>query len=303
MLDITVGIMSYNRSEYLREAVLSVLAQTRRPKSIVIYDNGSDKCVFESVEELLGGEVQWMGVDVNHPFIWNFNRVMFGNTSKYVMMLHDDDRLCPNFLEAQIGFLESDNSLVAVSCNGYFIDGEGNRNGRTLVPVVANAPVELYRCSGQVALKYASNSCIPLSPTIYRRQLASAVKFREEFGKVCDAVYFCDMAEIGSIAYQTMPLYESRLHSGQDSSYFPYDLMNQLEQFFLSRKCITAAESEKLHNLLLAQHTTRNLKQIFQCLKMGNFLRVKFLLIDDKFRLIEAIKIVGFWIYKWISRK
>ena len=99
MLDITVGIMSYNRSEYLREAVLSVLAQTRRPKSIVIYDNGSDKCVFESVEELLGGEVQWMGVDVNHPFIWNFNRVMFGNTSKYVMMLHDDDRLCPNFLE------------------------------------------------------------------------------------------------------------------------------------------------------------------------------------------------------------
>lgn len=303
MLDITVGIMSYNRSEYLREAVSSVLAQTRRPKSIVIYDNGSNKCVFESVEELLGDEVQWMGVDVNHPFVWNFNRVMFGNASKYVMMLHDDDRLCPNFLEAQIGLLESDNSLVAVSCNGYFIDGAGNRNGRTLVPVVGNSPVELYKSSGQVALKYASNSCIPLSPTIYRRQRASAVKFREDFGKVCDAVYFCDMAEIGSIAYQTMPLYESRLHSGQDSSYFPYDLMNQLEQFFLSRKCITDEESENLHKLLLAQHTARNLKQIFQCVKNGNFSRAAFLMTDDRFRYIDAIKILSFWIYKGVSRQ
>lgn len=303
MLDITVGIMSYNRSAYLREALRSVLAQTRRPKSIVLYDNGSDKRIFESVEEFLGKEVQWVGADVNHPFIWNFNRALLDSESTYVMMLHDDDRLCPNFLEAQIGLLESDASLAAVSCNGYFIDEAGNRNGETLVPVVGNAPVELYRCSGQVALKYASNSCIPLSPTIYRRKIARAVKFREEFGKVCDAVYFCDLAEIGSIAYQTKPLYESRLHSGQDSSYFPYDLMNQLEQFFLSRKCMTDEENANLQSLLLKQHTTRNLKQAFQSVKNGDFFLVTSLLTDDKFRFSDAVKIVGSWIYKCIFRK
>lgn len=303
MLDVTVCIMSYNRSAYLREAVRSVLAQTRRPKSIVIYDNASDKRVFESIEEFLGDELQWVGAEVNHPFIWNFNRAMTNSESKYVMMLHDDDRLCPNFLEAQIGLLESDASLVAVSCNGYFIDEAGKKNGETLVPVVGNTPVELYRCSGQVAFKYASNSCIPLSPTIYRRQIASSVKFREEFGKVCDAVYFCDLAEIGTIAYQTRPLYESRLHTGQDSSYFPYDLMNQLEQFFLSRKCITDEENAKMQSLLLKQHTTRNLKQAFHSVKNGNFLRAVSLFTDDKFRFTDAAKIVAVWIYKYIFRK
>lgn len=303
MLDITVGIMSYNRSEYLREAVRSVLAQTRSPKRIVIYDNGSDRSVYESVKEYLGGTVQWIGTDTNHPFIWNYNRAMFDGETKYVMMLHDDDRLCPNFLAVQIGLLESDNSFVAVSCNGYFIDGAGNKNGRTLAPVVGNVPVELYRCSGQVALKYASNSCIPLSPTIYLRKPAQIVKFREEFGKVCDAVYFCDLAEIGSIAYQTTPQYESRLHSGQDSSHFPYDLMNQLENFLLSRSCETDKERDVLQKLLLVQHTTRNLKQMFHAVKNGKLSRIVSLMVDKKFRFTSAIKIIVFWIYKRAGRK
>jgi len=67
----------------------------------------------------------------------------------------------------------------------------------------------------RVALKYASNSCIPFSPTIYRFDVASKVKLKEDFEKVVDAVFFCDLAEYGLIAYQTNPLYECRLHAGQ----------------------------------------------------------------------------------------
>jgi glycosyltransferase involved in cell wall biosynthesis len=295
--------MSYNRSEYLREAVQSVLAQTIRPESIVIYDNGSDKGVFESVEEFLCSEVKWLGTDANHSFLWNFNRAMLNGDSRYVMMLHDDDRLCPNFLEEQIALLESDNKFLAVSCNGYYIDAAGARNGDTLALVPDNAQVELYEYSGQIALKYASNSCIPFSPTIYRRQLASVVKFREEFAKVLDAVYFCDIADIGSIAYQTKPLYECRAHSGQDSNYFPYDLMNQLENFFWSRKCLTDVENAHLQSLLLTQHTTRNIKQFVQAVKNMDLSLAQSLLLDERFITTAAIRVAGTYGWKHIIQK
>lgn len=303
MLDVTVCILSYSRPAFLRELLYSVLSQTIQPKKIVIYDNGSDASVFESIKEFIEKGVQWVGADVNHPFIWNFNRAMLDSETRYTVLLHDDDRLCPDFLETQIRLLDADTSLVAVSCNGYLINDAGHRTGGTLTPDVGAVTADIYTCSGQVALKYASNSCIPFSPAVYRSEIARSVKFREEFGKVCDAVYFCDLAEIGSIGYQTTPLYECRVHSGQDSSYFPYDLMNQLEDFYWSRSCVNDAERAKLHNRLLKQHTVRNLKQCFQSIKNGDFSLAVSLLVDYKFRFIDAVKVIGTWGLKNVFKK
>lgn len=303
MLDVTVCILSYNRAAYLRESVRSVLSQTKPPRNIVIYDNGSNSEVFESVKEFLEMGVQWVGAEVNHPFIWNFTRAMLGSKTQYTMLLHDDDRLFPNFLETQIGLLEADASLVAVSCNGYFIGEASKKFGETISPIAGVEPIEYCTCSGQVALKYAGNSCIPFSPAVYRTQAAHSIKFREGFDKVCDAVYFCDLADMGTIAYQTSPLYECRVHAGQDSSHFPYALMNQLEEFYESRKCANDAERAKLHRLLVNQHTARNLKQFSQAVKMGDVSLAVSLLKDDKFKLVDAAKLIGVWCLKSIFRK
>ncbi|MFA6013858.1 MAG: glycosyltransferase family A protein [Gallionellaceae bacterium] len=303
MLDITVGILSYNRGAYLREAVLSVLAQTKQAQRIVIYDNGSDANVFEAVQDLLGEGVQWAGAEFNQPFIWNFTRAMRDGESRYVMMLHDDDRLRPDFLETQIALLDSDPSLIAVSSNGYYIDHQGRKNGETLASTASMVAVEFYTCSGQVAMKYAKNSCIPLSPAIYRRAMVAQIPFREEFGKVLDAVYFCDLADQGAVAYQTMPLYECRRHDGQDSNYFPYDLMNQLEVFYASRKCANEQELARLNGLLLKQHAARNLKQIVQAAQQRNWSRALNLFQDEKFRLLDAVNVLVAWGSKSIFRK
>ncbi len=301
MLDITVCILSYNRPNYLREALCSVLSQTQQPQNIIIYDNGSDEYVFEEVKEFIGGGVQWKGAEHNHPVIWNFNRALRECETKYIMMLHDDDRLCPDFVELQLKFLEADDNLAAISCNGFLIDEAGNRKNVTLAPT-SELPIELYTCSGQVALKYASNSCLPMSPMVYRTQVVCLVEFKEEFAKVCDAVLFCDLADVGIIAYQTTPLYECRVHSGQDSSYFAYNLMNQLEDFFWSRRCVTDVEQAKLHSLLIRQHTARNIKQLYQSVKNRDFSLSILLLKDDKFRIIDVFILISTWVFKNIFK-
>ncbi len=297
MLDITVCIMSYNRPKFLREALSSVLAQDLRSKKIIIYDNGSDECVYEEIKEFIGLKVQWRGAEFNHSGIWNFNRALRECETKYIMMFHDDDRLCPDFIETQVKFLEANDNFVAISCNGFLINESGESKNATLAPLKLSE-IEVFSCSGQVALKYAGNSCIPMSPMVYRVQAVSLVEFREEFGKVCDAVLFCDLADIGMIAYQETPLYECRVHSGQDSSYFAYNLMNQLEDFFWSRKCVTDVEQARLHRLLIRQHTARNIKQLYQSVKKRDFSLSILLLMDDMFRVIDAFKLMSSWAFK-----
>lgn len=266
-LDVTVCILSLNRPVYLREAVASIQSQTKSPKEIVIYDNGSKDDVFAAVEDHIKMGVRWQGADYTRNVFWNFRRVVAEVKSKYVVVLHDDDRLCPDFLDKQIKFLEDNSDVVAVSCNGYLIDEAGKRNGRLLSPNLNDSRFELYKCSADVALRYAGDSCIPMSPVVYRTEILRQVDLREEFEKVADAVFFCDMADIGIVAYQSSALYECRVHAEQDSSYFSTAILDKLERFFWSREANTPDDLVRLHRMLISQHTSRNLRRFLSVVK------------------------------------
>jgi glycosyltransferase involved in cell wall biosynthesis len=301
MLSSTVGILSYNRPAFLREALISVLAQTRRPDRIAIYDNGSDWHVREGIVDLLAQGVEWVGAEVNRPALWNINRAMQSIQTDCFVLLHDDDRLGPDFIEKQIAAMSANLGWSAISCNGYFIDDSGQRTGATLSVPVLTPEYELFECSGQVALKYAGNSCIPFSPAMYRTAMAKVVPFRTDFGKVLDATYFCDLAEIGPIAYLSLPLYECRLHGGQDSSSFSIVLSNKLETFFETRHLLDESRRAELVRLLLRQHTARNLKMIFVCLKKVDLKMMGKLLVDEKFNVLDAARLIGQWTFRIIS--
>ena len=264
MSDLTTCILSYNRPAYLCEAVASVLAQTKVPKETVIFDNSTESDVLKAVTSYLRTGVRWVGADTTKigTCASNFRRAVAEVRSKYIFIMHDDDKLCSDFIEKQIGFLEANPSVVAVTCNAYFIDKDGKRNGRMMRPDFIDAKAELYRCSVDIALSYASDICLPFSPTVYRTEFLRKVELREEFEKVADAVLFCDMADIGSVAYQSDRLYECRIHPGQDSSYISPDLIEKLEQFLWTRGSKNKQDIVLLHKLLIKQHTSRNLRQI-----------------------------------------
>jgi glycosyltransferase involved in cell wall biosynthesis len=297
MLDISVFILSYNRPVYLREAVESVLRQSETPCTVTIFDNGSASEVQEAIRDFLELGVRWVGSDVNRGSHWNTLRAIDAVSSRYFMLLHDDDRLHPSFLERQVRFMEENNAVSAVSCNGDLINHSGVKLGRTLAPIKQGGRYHYFGFSGEVALKYASNSCIPLSPTIYRTSLSRFVGIREEFGKVADAVLFCDLTAVGPIAYLDEPLYDCRIHLGQDSMVFPADLMNKLEIFFETRELPDESLRPKLRSLLMQQHTARNMKLIFINLRKMQFSPLITLFSDDRFKLSLAfhLVLVHFW--------
>jgi glycosyltransferase involved in cell wall biosynthesis len=275
-LDVSACILSLNRPVYLREAVASMQSQTKSPKEIVIYDNGSKEDVFAAVEDYIEMGVRWRGAEYTRNVFWNFRRVVAEVKSKYVVVLHDDDRLCPDFLDKQVSFMESNPSVVAVSCNGYLIDENGQQNGRTLLPIFGGGRLERYKCSGDVAMRYASDSCIPISPVVYRSEILRRIDLREDYDKVSDVVFFCDMADAGEVVYLSSPLYECRIHAGQDSSFFSPAILDKLENFLWTRVTKTDADLVSLHKQIITQHTSRNIRRFLNVLKQPQSFRQLF---------------------------
>jgi hypothetical protein len=70
---------------------------------------------------------------------------------------------------------------------------------------------------------------------MYRNGSAQKKEFRyEEFGKVLDVIYLCDLAQVGPLTYQDEMLYEYRLHVNQDSVGMPEQTRRTLDRSLLS---------------------------------------------------------------------
>jgi len=219
-VDVSLFIISYNRAEYLAEAVKSALDQTHRPRDITILDNGSTPDVKAAMEPLLERGVTWIGSDHTNSPSWNIRRAFTLAQGKYFVAMHDDDRLLPNFLKEQTDFLDRFPKIVAVGCNAIKIDSHGKRYGPLLTDV--HKQVRLFENSAEIALFYSSDDFLIFPSIMYRNGCAQKRDFREkEFGKVGDCIYLCDLAQVGPVAYQNRMLYEYRIHARQDSMEMP----------------------------------------------------------------------------------
>ena len=294
MHTVSACILSYNRPAFIGEAIASVLQQTVKPTEILILDNASDAQVLAQVRPYLDQGVRWMGADSNQGAIWNFRRALQTAQSDFLFVLHDDDRLCPNFIEKQLQYLVQHPDVGAITCNGYVINIQGERMGTTLSTNFAHAEVvERYINAAQVAACYAGDSCLPFSPMMYRAEFVRHVPLRDEFGKVADAVFFCDLADAGTLAYQARPLYECRAHADQDSGHFPAQELAQLTVFFASRTG-SAADVAHLQQLLVLQHTARQLRNLWHAVHPWNTQRLRAEIAQlqhPRFRIAAAVQV------------
>jgi glycosyltransferase involved in cell wall biosynthesis len=265
-LDISVFVLSYRRPTYLRQAVRSVLAQSPKPKSIVILDNGSGEDVMRAVADFLEQGVSWEGSDVTHSALWNIQRAFDKACSKYVYVMHDDDRLCPEFLETQVKFLEEHGLAAAVACGAYAIDSDGNRIGRILPSgrmgmlntSAGNDEVDWFSSGVEIALLYSMGG-VPFPSIVYRTSCVKQVRVRSEFGKVADVVLVCELADVGPIAYRHTELLEYRLHPGQDSRDLPDPLIWKLDDFLIRRGLTSPMLGKAIYRNIRKRETQRSL--------------------------------------------
>lgn len=300
--DVSVYILSYNRGAFLREALGAVLVQTLSPKEIVVLDNGSKPDVYDSVKDLLGEKVRWCEGEGSHSALWNFRRAVQLATTKYVVVLHDDDRISEEFLATNLKFLEGHPEVGVVTCNGYSIDARGVRNGDLLRDDVVVSAVELYKSDTDVALIYAKESCLPFASAVYRNEVLQKVPMRDEFEKVVDAVFFCDLALHTEVAFLGRPLYEFRQHQGQDSSSFPEDAKNRLDEYLWTRTT-NSNKVDMVRKAIIRRYTFEVMLLLLKMLKgqagPGALGKLAKMIFDKRFRSREMILRISKKIFKF----
>lgn len=233
-LDVSVFVLSHERPLFLRQALRSVLAQSRTPRAITILDNGSGEDVRRAVDDFLRQGVNWEGSDVTCSSLWNIQRAFDSACFRYVYVMHDDDRLCRDFLKTQVEFLEEHSTAAAVACGAYTIDSNGNRIGR-LADLVGGDEVHWFNSGADLTLLYSRGGFLPFPSILYRTSSVKKVRIRSDFAKVADVVLLCELADVGPIAYQRTELLEYRVHPAQDSAGFPEQVLWKLDGFLLRK--------------------------------------------------------------------
>jgi glycosyltransferase involved in cell wall biosynthesis len=125
---VSICIPTYNRKEYLKETIDSILAQTYKDFEIVIVDDGSTDGTEDMIKEL----------DFPVTYYWQQNRgdaaarnkLIELAKGKYISFIDSDDLLIPNAIERMVRTIEAENSDVIVYGSYFRINEHGKIYGK-----------------------------------------------------------------------------------------------------------------------------------------------------------------------------
>ena len=124
MVKISVSIPTFNRVELLKRCLASVFAQTVPPDEIIVIDDGSTDGTWEYLKSIRG--IKAYRNKKNLGMIENWNETIRRAKSKFVVSLHSDDLLLPDYIknwkEKMAYALQEEPQIAAFFSGGYIID-------------------------------------------------------------------------------------------------------------------------------------------------------------------------------------
>ena len=150
---VSVIIPTYNRSDYLREAVESVFVQTYPFIEILVIDDGSSdegaltKSALKPYLSAESSSAQMLKVTYlyqkNRGLVPAVNRGLALAQGEYIQRLDDDDRLLPEKIARSVEVFQAHPDVGLVATGYYHVDTVGKRI-RTCPPRSCPEPTRLY---------------------------------------------------------------------------------------------------------------------------------------------------------------
>jgi len=124
---ITIGLPTHRRLPYLKEAVASALAQTYSPIEVLISDDGPGTEIGPWAQTLAqkDARVRYQKNARNLGLAGNWNAIVDAARGEWLVLIGDDDRLLPDFLEKLTALIQPEVSVLF--SNHYLIDEQGRR--------------------------------------------------------------------------------------------------------------------------------------------------------------------------------
>lgn len=126
MPKVSVIIPTYNRRDYLQEAVTSVLTQTYDDYEVIVVDDGSTDCTGEMLTARFGNQIQYVWQENQGESVAR-NRGIEMSSGKFIAFLDSDDLWLPDKLAEQVPILDTERNVGMVFCQSWIINKTGHR--------------------------------------------------------------------------------------------------------------------------------------------------------------------------------
>jgi glycosyltransferase involved in cell wall biosynthesis len=131
MIKASVIIPTFNRAEYLGQAIESVLSQTLQDFEIIVVDDGSTDNTREVALSYKDTRVNYVHKD-NGGVSSARNTGIKTSRGEYIALLDSDDIWLPDNLERKVKILDSHPDIGLVCSDAYFLDNKTGMNTGTL---------------------------------------------------------------------------------------------------------------------------------------------------------------------------
>ncbi len=208
----SVMIPTFNRLDYLGEAIRSVLDQDPGPEQmhIEVIDNYSTMSdVRGFVRDLAGGRVSIFRQSENVGMTRNWNTCLIRSIGHYVHILHDDDMVMPGFYMAYRELAESNATAAIITGPVVTIDNTGRATGLIGALADRRGPIREF-----LEAQSLSNNVQPPSTVFRRSAVERAGGYCNDLRFAPDWEYYSRLAGEGSVITDVVPHAFYRVHSG-----------------------------------------------------------------------------------------
>lgn len=232
---ISLLLLTAGRTEFLRECLESIRRQSRPPLRLVVVNDGP--AISREVENLIRAvcpRVDLGQTSRTQSGQWAAFRQgleVLGETQPFAIV-HDDDRLKPDYLETLAKFASRQKSSWICSHN-LEVFYEESKEIHLILPRETQSFV--LRGREEVCLRYSYNF-IPFPGTCFGLPASElAARIHEEYREMADAVLLCECAQEADVFYEPRPIYEYRRHGSQVSNRMDHSMEDHLQDYLLQK--------------------------------------------------------------------
>lgn len=210
-MPLTIYILCYNRPDFARESIQSVLAQTNQKFKLIISDHSSNDEVMEMVRNNFP-DICYIRRPKKLKHLEHFNACIDEVETEYYCLFHDDDIMDPHFVHSMIKCIQSRPNAAAYACNSY-IETSGKVESR--LSFLSTRRYEVIDSPRNLAERYFSRNQSGIAPNpsyVYSRRLAGDHRFIVDGGKYADVSLLLDILLQGPIIWLNVPLMTYRMH-------------------------------------------------------------------------------------------
>ena len=221
---VSVLIPSYNRPEFLRQALTSAVEQTYTNTEILIQDNASDFDIETFVADFADPRISFHRNEKNLGMALNWRALSLRAKGKYAAFLNDDDVWEKDYLSLMVEKLERTPDLVLAFCDHWVTDAAGRidpvrtaaNSRRWMRDRIAEGE---HKPFADIALVY--RSIWTASATVFRRDAVDWDEIPPEAGVTVDLYLAYLAARTGGGAwYCNKRLARYRVHNGSTTASF-----------------------------------------------------------------------------------